>query len=165
MRRSRSRPVRGRGPRRLRAGRGARPLRAVLAGILAAIVVLLAGIWLGGHPNHLPSLLRGSVFERGGNDMVTEQALDILTQRYFRPLDRSSLVDLGLSGMVAGFDDTYSRYIDPSSYQAPLHESDEHTQSTADFSSALLTGPESATVTGLQSESTVEESSSDDHCH
>ena len=115
MRRSRPSPTatpRGIGP------------RVLLAGFLAAIAVLLAGIWLGGHPSDLPSLLRGGVFESRRPATVTEQALNILTTRYYRRLNRSSLVDLGLSGMVAGLDDPYSRYIDPSSYQASLHESE-----------------------------------------
>jgi carboxyl-terminal processing protease len=88
-------------------------LRALLAGILAAIVVLLAGIWLGGHPSNLPSPLRGSLFESRRTETVTEQALDILTSRYYPPLNRSSLVDQGLTGVVASLDDPYSHYLDP----------------------------------------------------
>jgi hypothetical protein len=80
-------------------------LRALLAGILAAIVLLLAGIWLGGHPSNLPSPLRGSVFESRRTETVTEQALNILMSRYYRPLNLSSLVNQGLSGMVASLDD------------------------------------------------------------
>jgi carboxyl-terminal processing protease len=88
----------------------------VLGGILAAIVLVLAGIWLGGHPNALPAPLRAGVFESRRSDIATEQALNILTSRYFRPLKRSTLVDLALSGMVAGLDDPYSHYLDASAY-------------------------------------------------
>ncbi|MBV9415717.1 MAG: S41 family peptidase [Solirubrobacterales bacterium] len=90
---------------------------AVLGGILAAIVMLLAGIWLGGHPSDLPSPLRGTPFESRRNEPVTEQALNILTTRYYRPLERSSLVDVGVSGMVASLDDPYSHYLDPLAYR------------------------------------------------
>jgi len=90
----------------------------VLGGILAAIVLLLVGIWLGGHPSVLPAPLRAGVFESRRSDIATEQALNILTSRYFRPLKRSALVDLALSGMVAGLEDPYSHYLDPSSYQS-----------------------------------------------
>jgi carboxyl-terminal processing protease len=93
-------------------------LCAVLGGILAAIVLLLVGIWLGGHPSVLPAPLRAGVFESRRSDIATEQALNILTSRYFRPLKRSALVDLALSGMVAGLEDPYSHYLDPSSYQS-----------------------------------------------
>lgn len=88
--------------------------RTLLGGFLAAVTVLLAGIWLGGHPSDLPSPLRSAFFESRRAQSVTEQALNILTSRYYRPLHRSSLVDQGLSGIVASLDDPYSRYLDPS---------------------------------------------------
>jgi carboxyl-terminal processing protease len=90
----------------------------LLGGILATILVLLVGIWLGGHPSVLPAPLRASVFEARRSEIATEQALNILTSRYFRPLGRSKLVDLALSGMVAGLEDPYSHYLSPSAYQA-----------------------------------------------
>jgi hypothetical protein len=90
----------------------------LLGGILAAIVLLLVGIWLGGHPSVLPAPLRASVFESRRSDIATEQAPNILTSRYFRPLKRATLVDLALSGMVAGLDDPYSHYLDPNAYQS-----------------------------------------------
>jgi carboxyl-terminal processing protease len=81
------------------------------------ILALLVGVWLGGHPSNLPSPLRTSVFESRGTEPVTQQALNILTSRYFRPLSRSNLVDQGLSGMVASLDDPYSHYLDPQAYR------------------------------------------------
>jgi carboxyl-terminal processing protease len=95
-------------------------------GILAAIIVLLAGIWLGGHPGALPAPLRTGIFEAKRTQIVTQQALNILTREYFRPLDRSKLVDLALTGMVDGLDDPYSHYIDPSAYEASMNESHTH---------------------------------------
>lgn len=97
-------------------------LLAILGGILAGLVVLLTGIWLGGHPGDLPSLLRGRPFESRSTDQVTGQALDILTTRYYRPLNRSTLVDEGLSGMVASLDDPWSHYVDPSANREPRSE-------------------------------------------
>lgn len=89
---------------------------AVLGGILAAVIVFLAGISLGGHPSDLPSLLRGGLFENRSLVLVN-QALNILTRRYYRPLDRTNLVEQGLSGMVASLDDPYSHYLDPRAYR------------------------------------------------
>ncbi|MBV9944797.1 MAG: S41 family peptidase [Solirubrobacterales bacterium] len=102
-----------------------RRLRALLGGILAAIVVLLAGVWLGGHPSDLPALLRGSFFQSRSLVLVN-QALNILTTRYYRPLSRSSLVEEGLSGMVASLDDPYSRYLDPAAYRMRSEQSTQH---------------------------------------
>jgi carboxyl-terminal processing protease len=99
-------------------------MRAVLVGVLAAIAFLVAGIWLGGHPSYLPSPLRTSVLESRRAQIVTQQALNILTSRYYRPLNRSKLVNLALSGMVDGLEDPYSRYIDPNAYTASMNESD-----------------------------------------
>ncbi|HKO29106.1 MAG TPA: S41 family peptidase [Solirubrobacteraceae bacterium] len=81
-------------------------------------MLLLVGIWLGGHPSVLPAPLRAGVFESRRSDIATVQALNILTSRYFRPLKRSMLVDLALSGMVSGLDDPYSHYIDASAYES-----------------------------------------------
>lgn len=96
-----------------------RILRRILAGlsaIVVALIILLAGVWWGGHPSALPSPLRGSFFQNRSLVLVN-QALDILTTRYYRPLTRSGLVDHGLSGMVAGLDDRYSHYLDPQMYR------------------------------------------------
>jgi carboxyl-terminal processing protease len=100
-------------------------IRAVvmLVGVVVAMVVLLAGIWLGGHPGDLPSPLRGRLFESRRSETVTEQALNILTTRYYRPVNRSALVDVGLSGMVASLEDPYSDYLDPRSYRERREQS------------------------------------------
>ena len=103
------------GPSLTTTPRRARP-RALLAGFLAAIVVLLAGIWLGGHPSNLPWPLRGGFFESRNLPLVS-QTLNVLTTRYYRGLNRSSLVDGALSGMVASIDDPYSQYLDPRAYR------------------------------------------------
>ncbi|MBV9195182.1 MAG: S41 family peptidase [Solirubrobacterales bacterium] len=100
-------------------------LRALIGGVLAGIVMLLAGIWLGGHPSDLPSPLRGRLFENRSL-LVVNQALNVLTTRYVRPLNRSSLVDQGLSGMVASLDDPYSQYLDPRSYRERSEQSTQH---------------------------------------
>src|SRR5215469_6540398 len=91
-------------------------VEALIAGVVVVIVVLLIGVWLGGHPSTLPPLLRSGFFETR-RETVTDQALNILTTRYYRPLTRSSLVDTGLSGMVASLDDPYSHYLDPEAYR------------------------------------------------
>jgi carboxyl-terminal processing protease len=101
-------------------GPTARPRRgrpwARLAGLLVAVIILLVGIWWGGHPGDLPSPLSGSFFE-SRNLVLVNQALNVLTTRYYRRLNRSNLVDGALAGMVASLDDPYSQYLDPASYR------------------------------------------------
>ena len=90
-------------------------LERFLLGILAGIVVLLAGIWLGGHPSDLPSPLRNA-FVADRDSLLVHEAMDLLTRDYYRPLKRDQLIDAGLAGAVQSLSDPYSHYYSPSSY-------------------------------------------------
>jgi carboxyl-terminal processing protease len=92
---------------------------------LAGVVVLLLGIWLGGHPGWMPSGLR-STFVNQSNGPLVNQVLDLLTRNYYRSLNRASLVNKGLSAMVASLNDPYSHYYDPSSYKAFMNDTNPH---------------------------------------
>ena len=93
--------------------------------VLAGLIVLLIGIWLGGHPSWLPSPVR-SAFVSNNDDPLVNQVLGLLQRDYYRPLDRSQLVNKGLAGMVASLDDPYSHYYDPTDYQGFLNEDNPH---------------------------------------
>ena len=93
--------------------------------VLAVLIVLLIGIWLGGHPSWLPSPLRDAFVDKGDNPLVN-QVVDLLQRDYYRPLDRTQLVNKGLAGMVASLNDPYSHYYDPSAYQGFLSQSNPH---------------------------------------
>jgi ferric-dicitrate binding protein FerR (iron transport regulator) len=75
-----------------------------VAGFVVAVAILLVGIWWGGRPNDLRSPLRGGFFE-SRNLVLVNQALNVLTTRYYRRLNRSNVVDGALTGMVASLDD------------------------------------------------------------
>src|SRR5437588_12330290 len=107
------------------ASRRARRRPKVAIRVLVGLIVLLIGIWLGGHPSWLPSPLRSAFVDRGGNPLVN-QVLDMLQRDYYRPLNRGQLVDKGLAGMVASLGDPYSHYYDPSAYQGFLNQSNPH---------------------------------------
>ena len=89
--------------------------------VVAAVIILLFGIWLGGHPNNLPSPMRGGFFQ-SRNLAVVNQAMNILASRYYRSLPRSGLVNGALSGMVTTLDDPYSHYLDPRAYRERSEE-------------------------------------------
>lgn len=93
--------------------------------VLVCLIVLLIGIWLGGHPSWLPSPLR-SAFVTNKSDPLVNQVLDLLQRDYYRPLNRNQLVNKGLAGMVASLDDPYSHYYDPTDYQGFLNEDNPH---------------------------------------
>ena len=92
---------------------------------MAGLVILLVGVWLGGHPSALPGPLRGTFFQDNPN-RLEDQVLGSLTRNYYRPLNRSTLLDKGLAAMVASLNDPYSHYFDPSDYRTFLNQSDPH---------------------------------------
>jgi carboxyl-terminal processing protease len=93
--------------------------------IAVGLVILVAGIWLGGHPNWMPSSLRNA-FVDDSNARFMSQVLDKLSRDYYRPLDRSQLVNKGLSAIVASLNDPYSHYYDQAAYHAFLNQSNPH---------------------------------------
>jgi carboxyl-terminal processing protease len=103
--------------------RSRRPTLAIRLAI--GLIVLLIGIWLGGHPSWLPSPIRNA-FVDSNDDPLVNQVLSLIERDYYRPVNRSQLVNKGLAGMVASLDDPYSRYYDPSAYQGFLSQSNPH---------------------------------------
>ena len=93
--------------------------------ILVLVLVLLIGIFIGGHPGWLPSPLR-SAFVTNHDDPLVDQVISLLQNDYYRPLNRDQLVNKGLAGMVASLGDPYSHYYDPTAYQGFLNESNPH---------------------------------------
>ena len=97
----------------------------VLAYLLVGLVILIAGIWLGGHPSWMPSPLRNALVQDSGGRLVN-QAMDILTREYYRPLNRNQLLNRGIGAMVSGLEDPYSHYYDPTAYRSFLNQSNPH---------------------------------------
>ncbi len=104
-----------------------RPSRAskIIIRLAIGLVVLLIGVWLGGHPSWLPSSVRGT-FEDNSNGQFVNQVLDMLSKDYYRPIDRNQLVNQGLAAAVASLHDPYSHYYDPSAYKAFLNQDNPH---------------------------------------
>ena len=85
---------------------------------LATLVLLAVGLWFGGHPGWLPSPLRSAFVSQSANQKLENQVFGLLSKDYYRPLNRTTLVNDGLAGAVASLDDPYSHYYDPTNYQA-----------------------------------------------
>lgn len=92
---------------------------------MAGILLLLIGVWFGGHPNWLPSPLR-SAFVDDSNGGLVNEALGAISHDYYRPIDRASLVNKGLAGAVASLNDPYSHYFDPTDYHSFLNQTNPH---------------------------------------
>lgn len=106
------------------ASRPSRSSRIVVRAALA-LLLLIVGVWLGGHPGWLPNSLRGAFVDDSGGQSVNQE-LDIISRDYYRPINRNQLLGRGMAAMVASLNDPYSRYYDPSAYRSFLDESNPH---------------------------------------
>jgi carboxyl-terminal processing protease len=79
--------------------------------VLAVLLVLTGGIWLGGHPEALPASVRDALVEEG--PAVRADIIDTIQNHYYKPVSKAKLEDASLRGMVASLNDPYSRYFSP----------------------------------------------------
>ncbi|HSZ13324.1 MAG TPA: S41 family peptidase [Solirubrobacteraceae bacterium] len=97
------------------------PLNVVLALLLP--VLLLAGLWLGGHPEDLPSFLR-SAFVANQQTQVVDEAIQRIAADYYRPISTKKLDNASIGGVVASLGDRFSHYLSPvefSEFRSPPH--------------------------------------------
>jgi len=91
--------------------------------IALLVLMLLAGIWLGGHPEHLPGFLRRT-FVADQQTQVVDEAIGRVAQDYYRKIPTSKLSNASISGLVASLGDRFSHYLTPSEFRefdAPPH--------------------------------------------
>ena len=84
--------------------------------LLLLILVLLGGIWLGGHPEALPAPLRDALVEKG--PATRAEIIDTIQNHYYKPVSKQALEEASLKGMVASLNDPYSRYFSPKEAKA-----------------------------------------------
>lgn len=79
------------------------------------LVMLAAGIWLGGHPTMLPPVLRDALV--GSPARLTAEAGEAIQNNYYRSVSQGALTDSSLRGMVRGlrrrYHDRFSDYFPP----------------------------------------------------
>jgi carboxyl-terminal processing protease len=91
-----------------------------LLALPAVLVLLLVGIWLGGHPEDLPSFLRSGVQPDAQSALLAE-GLQRIEGDYYRRIPSSQLTNASLAGMIASLHDRFSHYLTPGEF----HEFDE----------------------------------------
>ncbi len=94
--------------------------------VLLGVIVLLIGVWFGGHPSWLPGPIRSAFVSQSNNDKLINQVLGLIQNDYYRKVSRSDLVDKGLAAAVASLNDKYSHYYDPSDYQSFQNQDNPH---------------------------------------
>lgn len=90
----------------------ARQLTAAIAALCALVVVLVAGIWLGGNPEWLPGPVRSAVLADDATRTV-DDAVDSVREAYVEELSDEELID----GLVQSLDDPFSAYFTPEEYK------------------------------------------------
>jgi carboxyl-terminal processing protease len=83
--------------------------------VAALVVVLCAGIWLGGHPGKLPEFLRDRFVDDSAG--LNLEASELIEDNYFRPVGSTELTNASLQGMVRELRrrhrDRFSDYFSP----------------------------------------------------
>jgi carboxyl-terminal processing protease len=78
---------------------------------LSALVALVVGLWLGGHPEDLPGPVRDA-FVREDRALRAE-LIDSIEDNFYKPVNEKRLDDASLKGIVESLDDPYSHYLTP----------------------------------------------------
>jgi len=76
---------------------------------LGGLILLLVGVWLGGHPESLPGPLRENLVEED-RDAQAELA-ETIKDNFFKEVDEDKLDEGALDGMVRALGDRFSQYI------------------------------------------------------
>ena len=78
---------------------------------LCALVALVVGLWLGGHPESLPGPLRDAFVQE--DRAMRAEIIDSIEDNFYKPVDKKKLDDASLKGIVESLEDPYSHYLSP----------------------------------------------------
>lgn len=89
---------------------------------IAALCVaagLLVGLYLGGHPDHLPGPLRDAFVDDKAS--LTSEVLNQVDDNYWKSVDNGALEEASAQGIVnrlrKGYDDRFSHYFNPKQFE------------------------------------------------
>ena len=81
----------------------------------ALLLMLAAGLWIGGHPAKMPPVLRDLFVDESAG--LTAEATELIEDNYYRPVSQPDLIDSSLQGIVRGlrrrYSDRFSDYFSP----------------------------------------------------
>src|ERR1700712_5656026 len=90
-------------------------IRRALASLVLCLVLLFAGIYLGGHPSGLPGFVRDPLV--GDKDTrVVNEAIDQVHDTYYREYGKADLSNRAIAGVVSSLNDRFSNYFSPEDY-------------------------------------------------
>jgi carboxyl-terminal processing protease len=88
------------------------PVRTGWIAVVSAVLALVVGIFLGGHPEVLPEPVRDAFVEE--DLALRAEVIDSIEDSFYKEVDESKLEDASLKGIVQSLEDPYSAYITPS---------------------------------------------------
>jgi carboxyl-terminal processing protease len=80
-------------------------------------ILLIGGIWWGGHPEDLPAFARSSLVAHA-DTRVVDEAIERISSDYYRPVGRGALANASVAGAVASLHDRFSHYLSPKEFHA-----------------------------------------------
>ena len=86
-------------------------VRSALVAFLCAVFALFVGIWLGGHPENLPSALQDAFVDE--DRALRAEVIDTIEDNFYRKVNDEKLDDASLKGIVDSLDDPFSHYLTP----------------------------------------------------
>jgi carboxyl-terminal processing protease len=92
------------------------PLLTAVFVVVPVLALLAVGIYLGGHPDRLPSPIRDALVGDQQSQLFQE-AVDRVHDDYYRPVTDDDLTNTGIAGMVDALKDKYSHYFTPKQFQ------------------------------------------------
>src|SRR5215213_6440645 len=90
-------------------------MRSALILLSCVVVALVAGIWLGGHPDKLPDPIADAFVEE--DNALRAELIDSVEDNFYKNVDPKKLDDASLKGIVQSLDDPYSHYLTPNEAQ------------------------------------------------
>lgn len=94
-------------------------MRVAFLALAAVVIGLVTGLWIGGHPEHLPDQVADVFIESpaGAGISPSDEAAEVIKRKYFRETEPDQVQDASIRGMVAKlrkqYDDRFSHYFDP----------------------------------------------------
>ena len=85
--------------------------RLILLPLTCALLALMAGMWLGGHPRVLPDGVRTAFVE--DDRALRAEVIDQIENDFIREVDVEKLQDASLKGIIASLGDRFSHYFSP----------------------------------------------------
>ena len=85
--------------------------RALLLALVCTLAALVAGLWLGGHPNALPERVRSAFVD--DDRAVRAEIIEKIRRDFYRPVSEQKLEEASLQGIVRSLGDRFSHYLTP----------------------------------------------------